>query len=234
MVWFHTALSDAECSPYAFAHKILRDPDQERKCYRYAKGERVPDFSKPRGFPAKVEKLYPRAREVRTSPIWRVLKGESIKRSQFLEAIKKLSVETSTIVIGGGFGRARSQNEDDWTLTKKFDQLRGFPTFDTLQAIILMIGEAEFLIDEDRRNRICEFYREMIPDFIFHGSIPCQEELFDAIDEIAWVRERPKGNLVKHRFRSWRRELPRVEELRKEEEGTVVKWRDIGARGFKG
>ena len=137
-------------------------------------------------------------------------------------------------MIGGGFGTTGPQNEAEWTLTKKFDQLRGFLTLDTLQAIILMIGEAEFLIDENRRNRVCEFYREMIPEFIFHGSIPCQEELFDAIDAIAWIRERPKGNLVKHRFRSWRRELPRFEKLRKEQALTIMKWRDIGARGFKG
>lgn len=165
-------------------------------------------------------KYYPSSELIYRSNIWGILGGQNITADEARSSLLMLDPVISHFVLNA------ISDPRGGTQEILLSQLSEIPTFETFQAIILMLAWA----DDDRNtvfwNNICELYRLMLPEFILDGDIPYCEELFLAVDEIAKMRHFLGGILPEDISQCWEDELPRYRTRLVEHYAACLKWHD--------
>jgi hypothetical protein len=193
-------------------------PDSSGKWRRYKEGQSVPKKYGHSDPIANAEMVWHGTSEIWRSPTWPVLKGDRINQQAIFDGISDLGPTMKIIILGGGFSNYVPSSDDETGLERLFLSLTNFPSFELLQALILMLAWADNIRNPYLWNKICEFYRFMIPDLIDCGSIPCYEDYLSAIDDIALFREFTGANSYIDNRKCWKDELPRYEQMKVERE----------------
>ena len=184
----------------------------------YRNGINSPDLHAGESSVEKAAKYYPGSDLIYRSDIWGILRGQNLSADKAKSALLNLDPLISLFVCQ--VISSPRCNAQEILLS----QLSEVPTFETLQAIILMLAWA----DADRNavfwNNICALYRQMLPEFILDGDIPYCDELFSAIDEIAKARYFIGGIAPKDMPHSWEEELPRFRACLIDHYTACLKW----------
>ena len=196
MVWYDRAARAAGfVSPSWFAKHVDKEVEAVFIWRRYRSGERSPNTALSKSRIQKVEKLVPGSSSVFSLPFWRVLKREQLSLEEIICSIDAWGDPTRTILLAGGYEKIGFPGEYPRSYEEVLSQLKEFPTFETLQAIVLLLAWADAIRGPALWNSTCDFYRYMIPHFIIRAHVPCHEDLFDVVDDFARIREYPKANL---------------------------------------
>jgi hypothetical protein len=202
-------------------------PDYSGKWRRYRDGTNLPKkYGNSNPIPD-AERVWPGSSEIWVSPTWQVLKGERINAQTAIDGIYKLGGTMRTTILAGGFKNWPISGDSDNGVEELFELLAKFPTFELLQALILMLPWADDIRNPKLWDRICDFYRFIIPDLLDRAKIPCHEDYLTAVDKIACVREFTSANEYRDIPKSWKEELPRFEQMKAAREAELQEyWRD--------
>lgn len=216
MVWYDRAARGAGfVSPAWFAKHVDGNKEAVYIWRRYRSGERSPDTAQSKFRIQKVDELVPGSSSVFSLPFWQVLKGEQLPLEEVIGSIDALGDPTRTILLAGGYEKIGFPGEHPRSYKEVLSQLKEFPTFETLQAIVLLLAWADAIRSPALWNSTCDFYRYMISHFIIRAHVPCHQDLFDVVDDFARIREYPKANLCKRRYKSWRGERKRLRRMQR-------------------
>lgn len=181
-VWFALlARSAGELSYRAIARRVHGDGANPLTWKRYRDGKRVPVAHGGRDPVADAEAVWPGTGRVFRSSMWSALNGQWISTKHADRSLKQLGEPWSTIVLGKGYTSPGVTR----TLSHVFYELEQHPDFETLETIVLLLAKADHLGNVPLRNKLCAFYRRMIPQFLERGQIPLHAEVFACVDRFA-------------------------------------------------
>lgn len=189
-------------SAYAVAERVDGNLDRVRTWQRHFKGETRALPRNGMDDVRRAEACFPGTERFYTSGIWHVLRGGRLTLDECHWEIVRQSPEIGfehyiarapSVLPGMSprpglhvFANARTESEI-------VELVKTCPTYDGLQALILLIALAESAQNRLLRNMLCITYREMLPAFIERQAVPFHEEVFDRVDLISRFRNRRKG-----------------------------------------
>ena len=204
-------------SAYAVASTVDGNLDRLRTWQRHFKGETRAFARSGTDDVKRAEAKFPGSARFYNSAIWHVLRGGRLTASEcHLELVRQASG------LGFDFYIDRS-----WSVSPEFspqdglhifanarsdmeirDLLLECPTYDRLQALILLVALAEEAQNRSLRNILCITYREMLPELIERRAVPFHAELFDRVDLITRFRRKREGLFeLQEVHASWRSTL---------------------------
>jgi hypothetical protein len=204
-IWFEMSSRAAGgWTPYRFWQEIDDSRGDKSNWERHKRGKRVPEDEAGRERVAKVEVKFPGTACILYSPALDILKGAKFSSDNVRIAIQEVGDPFKTILLEGGY----QEHEGDRETEQVFQELSLFPCFKLVETIILLLAWADDLGQQEFWNYIRQFYRFMIPELVRSGNIPFHEELFDAVDQLAQIREFRSPNRREDVFQSWRETRP--------------------------
>jgi hypothetical protein len=204
-IWFEMSSRAAGgWTPYKFWKEIDQSRGDKSDWERHKRGKRVPENKAGRERVARVEARFPGTARILNSPALHILKGTKPSSDNVKMAIRDVGDPFNRILLEGGY----EENDGDRETERVFQELSLFPSFKLVETVILLLAWADDLGLSEFWNYICHFYRFMIPELIRSGNIPFHEELFDAVDQLAQVREFKSTNQREDVFQSWRETRP--------------------------
>lgn len=205
-------------SAYCISH-LVDGPNAEATTWkRYRDGGRAIGRYGGANAVQRAANKWPSTSKIFDSLIWQLLKRAKVDSDDIVAELKTFEDHVGTIIFGGGFTNWGTSDEHRKTVDGVLRQLSEFPTWSTLQAIILMLGWANNLGNIELKNSICDLYRLMIPEFIRADTIPFQDEIFDAVDDVAVITTFPVASVREDKFQSWREQIPKYLEQEQENE----------------
>ena len=186
---------------------------------------------------SKVDKYFYGASDIYHSAIWDFLIPERAKLRRFsltgserddaIGEIQKLGPPMSTIILNQGLFESDSGQR---TFTDVFNEMREFPDFDNLEAIVFILAWADADGNVMLWNEACDFYRSMIPYYLLHSTLRYCWLIFDVVDRYAQYRTFPKANVREDILVPWTTQLPTYKKLWRENRRLKAEATEIAMR----
>lgn len=183
-------------SPYEIAKLVDGTPANRKTWKRYLLGTRT-------AFPfrgvdpvASADQVWPGSAQPFRSLIWHVLKGGRARPERVFAELASLGDEVDFVLLSGRGSDNWSSGNRNRNFGEVLTLIMEFPSFNMLQALILLLALFDELHDDENWNETCMVYRLMLRDFEERGEIPHQADFFAAVDAIARYRCRLSVNYV--------------------------------------
>ena len=204
-------------SAYAVAAMVDGNLDRLRTWQRHFKGETRAFARSGIDDVKRAETKFPGTARFYNSAIWHVLRGGRLTASEChcelvrqapdlgfdyhvdhtLSAVREASPQHGLHI----FAHARTEMEIR-------DLLLECPTYDGLQALIILVALAEQAQNRSLRNILCITYRGMLPELIKRRAVPFHSDMFDRVDLITRFRRKREGLFeLQEVHASWRSAL---------------------------
>lgn len=209
-IWYYQLSQQAgDRSTYWFAKHCHIGSRYTKTWDRYRSGERLPRIYKGKDPVSELGELFKHSDEVFRSPIWRVLKGEKFTHENMEAGFSKFNLTLRSILQGKGLWPYKVDADGSVSTNELIQQLSNIEDFETLEAIILLMGAADTVGNKEFRCALDDLYRHMIPSLILRDTIPFIGELFDVVDNFSCHRYFSHSLGTEDTDKSWRDELPR-------------------------